>query len=55
MVVVFDWVVVGPVVGNDVPPASVGAVVLGAAVKDVAMEEDGITSLHLAVDQWQHT
>ena len=48
------WVIWGPVIGNQEGPAATITTVLIAAVKQVAVKEQAVTSLQLNSHSWQN-
>ncbi len=49
-----NWIVRGPVISNEEGPASSVTVVFVAAMEDIRVEEESITSLHLHIHQGKY-
>ena len=49
-----DWIITGPVVGNEEGPPSAVTLVLVTAMEDIAVEEESISWLHLHLHQGKH-
>lgn len=54
VVVLLDWVIAGPVVGDKEGPPPAVTPVLVAAVQDVGMEEEGVARFHLDIHQGKY-